>query len=274
MLRLRPSGDGEDTFVADRGPRAFPRLYGGTLVGQAVAAAASCTDDRFEVVAVHARYGHAGDLAAPIAYRVERHRDTRTLAARVSVSFHDPVATGVPELVHEMAGQAAPDPGTLPTRAERPAARFGPDVPAEAAPGWPVDTRYVDRAPRDRITPDTRRDPRNLLWLRASGTLPEVPPVHAAALGHAPDFPMFEPILFPHDVDWEHLTTGRPVDAASLDHTFWLHRPPRFDEWLLLDQVATVAGRARGSCRAELHTRDGELVATLAQEVGSVRPRG
>jgi acyl-CoA thioesterase-2 len=62
------------------------------------------------------------------------------------------------------------------------------------------------------------------------------------------------------------------VQAASLDHTVWLHRPFRADEWLLYDQVSPSASGGRGLALGRLFTQDRRLVATVAQE-GLVRPR-
>ena len=36
------------------------------------------------------------------------------------------------------------------------------------------------------------------------------------------------------------------MQAASLDHTIWFHRPFRADEWWLYDQVSPSASGGRG----------------------------
>ena len=61
--------------------------------------------------------------------------------------------------------------------------------------------------------------------------------------------------------------------AASLDHTVWFHKPLRADEWLLYRQSSPVATGARGLALGEMFSRDGTLVASVAQE-GLIRPRG
>jgi acyl-CoA thioesterase II len=60
--------------------------------------------------------------------------------------------------------------------------------------------------------------------------------------------------------------------AASLDHALWLHRPFRADEWLLYVQDSPNSGGARGLSRGLLYSRDGKLVASVAQE-GLMRRR-
>ena len=56
------------------------------------------------------------------------------------------------------------------------------------------------------------------------------------------------------------------MQAASLDHTIWFHRPFRADEWWLYDQVSPSASGGRGLAFGRVFTQDGRLVATVAQE--------
>ena len=58
---------------------------------------------------------------------------------------------------------------------------------------------------------------------------------------------------------------------ASLDHAMWFHRPFRADEWLLYAQESPSASGARGLPTGRLFTREGRLVASVAQE-GLMRP--
>jgi acyl-CoA thioesterase-2 len=64
----------------------------------------------------------------------------------------------------------------------------------------------------------------------------------------------------------------RAIQAASLDHALWLHRPFRADEWLLYSQDSPSTSGARGFGRGLIFARDGRLVASVAQE-GLIRPR-
>jgi acyl-CoA thioesterase-2 len=59
---------------------------------------------------------------------------------------------------------------------------------------------------------------------------------------------------------------------ASLDHALWFHRDLRVDDWLLYAFDSPNASGARGFARGQLFNRDGDLVASAAQE-GLVRLR-
>jgi acyl-CoA thioesterase-2 len=62
------------------------------------------------------------------------------------------------------------------------------------------------------------------------------------------------------------------VQTASLDHALWFHGDVRVDEWLLYSTDAPWSGRGRGFNRGMIFTRDGRLVASVAQE-GLIRKR-
>jgi len=64
----------------------------------------------------------------------------------------------------------------------------------------------------------------------------------------------------------------RDVMVASLDHTVWLHRVFRADEWLLYHQHSPTGAGARGYTLGRVFTEDGTLVASTAQE-GLMRRR-
>jgi acyl-CoA thioesterase-2 len=64
----------------------------------------------------------------------------------------------------------------------------------------------------------------------------------------------------------------KEIMAASLDHALWFHRPFRADDWLLYAQDSPSTADSRGFARGLIFTRDGTLVASVAQE-GLVRDR-
>ena len=67
--------------------------------------------------------------------------------------------------------------------------------------------------------------------------------------------------------------TPVPFSGASLDHAVWFHRPARADEWLLFSVDPVTNFGARGLARGTLHTTEGVLVASVAQEA-LLRPAG
>ena len=124
--------------------------------------------------------------------------------------------------------------------------------------------RYVDGVPSDRREP---LPPRNRVWMRAVGKLPDDPVLHTCVVTYASDMTLLDTTLFPHGRSF----VENDVMMASLDHAMWFHRPFRADEWLLYAQDTPSASGGRGLARGLFFSPDGDLVASVVQE-GLIRP--
>jgi acyl-CoA thioesterase-2 len=125
-----------------------------------------------------------------------------------------------------------------------------------------LEVRYVgdSRPGNDLADPD--HPARQRLWIRVNGRLSDDPLLHLAAFTYASDMTLLGASLIPHGV----FIAGHEVQAASLDHSIWFHRPFRADEWWLYDQSSPSASGGRGLSLARVFTQDGRLVASVAQE--------
>ena len=111
-------------------------------------------------------------------------------------------------------------------------------------------------------------EPVKYVWFRADGRLPDVPALHKYILAYASDFGLLTTSLLPHGVSiWD-----RFMQVASLDHALWFHRDLRADDWLLYAMDSPWSGNARGFARGSIFNRQGQLVASVAQE-GLIRKR-
>jgi acyl-CoA thioesterase-2 len=278
-----------DTYQTDPISSGLPRLYGGHIGAQSLLAAAATVDSRRAPHSLHTSFLYAGDDTHAVTYQVDRARESRSMSTRVVAaqqggrtlatsvaSFHlAPSADSRRPIEHEWPPahaepvQPLPDPDTLPPRSTSLSDRYGADVPDEAGPRWPVDLRYVDHVPWD----DSAAPPRNRLWLRATRYPRHTTAADAAALVFATDLPMFEPVYFPTGMAWRDMIGHTALLGATLNHSVWLHRAARLDDWLLLEQFAPIAHEYRAFCRGELRSRAGQLVASVAQEMVFVPPR-
>jgi acyl-CoA thioesterase II len=266
-----------DVFAGGAGPAAFDRLYGGLIAAQALRAAGGTVEGEQRAQSLHIAYLRLGAPDVELVLTVERVRDTRRAATRLvraeqdgRLVAHATASFQVPQpgVEHGETAVSAPDPDGLPTRTESLQERFGDALPANARAVWPVDIRHIDRAP---WTPGASGEPRNRMWVRSAGRLPDDPLLHACVLAYASDLTMFEPVVYPHERDarplsWEAMIRGE-VRGGSLDHTIWFHRPFRADEWLLHEHVSPVAADSRGLTTGQYRTPDGRLVASVAQEI-------
>ncbi|MEZ5815566.1 MAG: acyl-CoA thioesterase II [Hyphomicrobiaceae bacterium] len=268
----------EENLFRGRGPSVgWQRVYGGQVLGQALVAAVRTVPEDRLAHSAHAYFLLGGDPKAPIVYDVERIRDGGSFTTRrvkaiqhgrpifaLTASFHKTE----PGLDHGSDMPSVPAPEDLPSEKDL-LARLMPHLPDNMRSYWererPIEVRFVDPS---RYFERKARAPLQMVWMRTTGRLPDVPTFHQCVLAYASDFTLLDTALIPHG----RLAFETDIQLASLDHAMWFHRPFRADEWLLYVQDSPSAYGARGLCRGSVFTRDGTLVATVAQE-GLVRQR-
>ena len=267
----------EQNLFRGRSPQVgWQRVFGGQVIGQALVAASRTVEGR----SPHSLHGYfllPGDPKVPIIYDVERIRDGRSFTTRrvkaiqhgqpiftLSASFH----IDEPGLSHQMAMPDVPKPDQLPSESEI-RERVMPLMPDPVRAYFererPIELRPVEFK---RYMTRDGLDPYFNVWIRATGTLPDDPAIHQAVLAYASDMTLLDSTLVAHG----RTVFEREIQAASLDHALWFHRPFRADEWLLYAQDSPFAGGARGFARGSIFTSDGVLVASVAQE-GLIRHR-
>ena len=244
------------------------RVYGGQVFAQALVAARRTVGDERDAHSAHGYFILPGDLDAPIVYFVDRLRDGKSFTTRrvtaiqhgqaifnLSASFH--VKEEGPE--HQSPMPDVPEPDTITPEL---------DLIRERAGGIPEPLRSVltqDRPIDVRpIEPhgDELRKPLRHAWFRAVDRLPDDLATHQAVLAYASDYGLLVTALQPHGIKYR----APGLQLASLDHSLWMHRPFRADEWLLYSTDSPVTSGARGFVRGTIHSRSGELVASVAQE--------
>lgn len=244
------------------------RVFGGQVAGQALVAAGRTVDRDRHVHSLHAYFLRPGDPNLPIVYEVDRIRDGRSFTTRrvvaiqhgkaifnLSASFQV-VEEGVN---HQLPMPEAPEAESLPTFHER-MAPWKEQLGEWYTRPRPIDTRYAADPPR--ALDSEKREPRQQVWIRADGSLPDDPLLHVCVAAYASDMTLLDSILMAHGLSWDQPR----LMGASLDHAMWFHRPFRADEWLLYDQESPSASGARGLARGEIFTADGRHVLSVMQE--------
>lgn len=256
------------------------RVFGGQVAAQALRAASATVDaDRF-VHSLHSYFLLGGDTAVPIVYDVERIRDggsfsTRRVQARqhgrtifyLTASFH----RSEDGFDHQDALPDVTSPPDSPDLAE-----VMGQFSSRAANAWraewsALEVRYVGDSRPGGTMSKHGRPAQSRLWFRAHGELGEDRVLNTCVLTYASDLTLLGSSLVPHGV----LLGSPTIQAASLDHAIWFHRPARADAWLLYDQVSPSAHGGRGFATANIFAMDGTLVASVAQEglIRRVTPR-
>jgi acyl-CoA thioesterase-2 len=274
ILDLEPL---EHNLFRGRSPQVgWQRVFGGQVIGQALVAAARTVEGR-AAHSLHAYFMRPGDPSVPIIYEVDRIRDGKSFATRRVVAiqhgeaiFSMSASFQVEEqgFDHQLPMPSVPPPEDLPSESDL-KALFVEKAPEPVRRYWererplelrPVDLRhYLSREPLE---------PVQQVWIRATGRLPDDPNIHRSVLAYASDMTLLDTALFAHGRN----IFDRDLQVASLDHALWFHRPFRIDEWLLYNEDSPSASGARGFSRGSLFSRDGRLIASVAQE-GLIRRR-
>ncbi len=245
-----------------------PQVFGGQVLGQALVAATRTVEGRL-VHSLHAYFLRRGDLSVPIVFEVERSRDGGSFTSRrvaaiqhgqsiltMSASFQDPE----PGFDHQAAMPDAPPPESLRDLAEIEAEvieRLPQKLSGYFRNQRPFEFRAV--SPDDYLVRE-KRAPRKLVWFRVIGELPDDQVLHRSLLAYVSDYHLLAAATLPHGINILEL------QAASIDHAIWFHRDLRVDDWLLYAIESPSASGARGFSRGSIYSRDGRLVASVAQE--------
>jgi acyl-CoA thioesterase-2 len=263
----------EDIFTGPSQWMPGGRVFGGQVLAQALVAATRTVPEDRRVHSMHGYFLRPGDVEQPITFSVDRIHDGRSFSTRRTQCYQsgEPILSMIasfqdadPGLEHSVTmPEGLPDPESLPSTAE---VLGGSDHPV--AKFWSTQRAFDIRHVQHPVyfPADGERSPRQAVWMKAFGRLPDDLNLHRAALAYASDYSILEPIMRAHGVAW-----GTPgLKAASLDHAMWWHRDGRVDEWVLYEQESPVALGGRGLSFGRIFSRDGVLLATVAQE-GMVR---
>ncbi|GJM34691.1 MAG: acyl-CoA thioesterase II [Saprospiraceae bacterium] len=253
-----------------------PRVFGGQVLAQSLSAAIQTVPvDRF-VHSLQAYFLLPGDISIPIIFTVDCIRDggsftTRSVKAiqRGKAIFHLSASFQLEQegFDHQVEMPKVQPPEELPNW-EGLAKEYNDQIPDNFRRflelDRPLEFKLVERY---NFFSQERRPPYRSVWMRARGPMPDDKKAHQLVLAYASDYNLLTTALLPHG---QYANFGK-LQLASLDHAMWFHRDFRFDEWLLYVLESPSASNARGFTRGNVFSRDGKLVASVAQE-GLIRP--
>lgn len=264
----------ETAPFAFRGPQPstkMQRLFGGQVLGQTLVAAARTVPSDRLIHSLNAYFLRPGATDIPLDFDVEVMRDGDTFSNRriitrqgdrvifeMTASFQKP-EDGLSHSADQPTDVA--DPESCPSLGEVLQRRFGAKV-AFISEWEALDVRLAARPDKAEAGGTMKA------WVRTKQPLPDDPLLHAAVLAYLSDITLLSVTTVPHEVEF----LSPRMQAASIDHAMWFHRPVRVDEWLLYDMASPSASHARGFALGRLF-QDGAAVASCAQE-GLIRLLG
>ncbi|EAS48468.1 acyl-coA thioesterase II [Aurantimonas manganoxydans SI85-9A1] len=267
----------ENLFRGTSPDQSWQRVFGGQVIAQAlVAAQRTVPADRF-CHSLHSYFMRPGDPATPIIYDVDRIRDGGSFTTRRVVAIQHGHA------IFSLSASFQKDEEGLDHQATM------PDVPGpdEVPHGEDLNETILKRAPEavrrywerprpiefrpisfDHYLTTDKLEPVQRVWVRCPGEIGDDRALNAAVLAYLSDMTLLDTSLFAHGLS----VFDKRIQAASLDHAMWFHRPVRVSDWLLYAQDSPSSSGARGLTRGSLYSADGILTASVAQE-GLIRPR-
>ena len=240
------------------------RVYGGQLLGQALAAAARTVPADRPATAMQFMFLAGALPEIPINYEVitssrtakrfsSRHVRGSQSGGRIVCDANVSFATAI----------------DLPEHMAPPAPDCGLDTDPESLPelsdiAVPRQRRSSARSPNgfSRTSPSTSARPSSTtccvpirtnracgFWIRMRRPLPDDPSLHAAAFAYLSDYWInFAACISVRPI----AAAGAELYVASLNHAIWSHRPLRADEWLRSIASARAADRQGPVDRAHL----------------------
>lgn len=279
---LEVKDQGEDQFLGRKKRGGVGRVFGGQVIAQALHSAELTVDPARPAHSLHAYFLRGGSEGVEIDYKVERDFDGGSFSNRrvvasqqgrpilnLTASFqkHEDGLHHVDAAMPEVPAPEELEPEAVVRR------RFAEQARPEARHHFlserPVEMRAVEGRHWTNPKP---APPYSHSWFKTVAPLPDDPKIHRAVLAFASDMSLLGTCALPHGLSW---ARGEVV-SASLDHAVWFHEPFRADEWLLYATDSPWSGGGRGFNRGRIFTRDGRLVASVAQEgmIRKVVPKG
>lgn len=244
---------GADVWVGESPAYSWGRIYGGLVIAQALWAATQTVNPEHAVHSLHAYFVLGGDPSEPVRYEVDRIRNGRSFSTRAVVARQSSGAIfnlSCSFQRHEFG-------------VETQTADFPADAPDPSTMSFATEGSGVERYD----VPFADKPPRSLVWCRYPLPLGDDPRLHACALAYISDANAMDAVAASHPLGIP------PADqwndtfmSASIDHAMWFHRPPRADDWVLLDMDGHGIIRTRGLSTGHVFDATGQHLATIAQE--------
>lgn len=238
-------------------------IYGGHLLGQALAAGLETVDEPKLAASFHAYFLKAGNPKLPLIYEVASLRDGARSDARSITAlqdgervFHMIASFKLPEegeIHQKQMPQVITAPEIIQERDESGEERF----PYPMMQGARIEMEFAGPSFRE-FVPD--REDGLRLWLRKIGNADLSEREKQTVLAFLSD----ATLMFNSGLSY-----GLPFQShrmTSLDQSAWFHGSCNPCDWMLYDQRSVAAADGRGLNEGELYSADGKLIMSGAQE--------
>lgn len=255
-----------------------PNVFGGQVLAQAVNAAARTITNGRILHSMHSYFLEAGDLNMPIIYTVSIVRDGGSFSVRRVTATQKETIIFILSASFHKKEEGYSHQIDMPQNIKQPEdllswtdmlEKFGNAIPSKTR-GFMEIERPVEFKPVEVANPYVREDlpPVTNVWFKLKGDTKDLNLASKQQiLTYISDYNILAAAMNRHasKAHWGNTQT------ASLDHSMWYFRDFDFDDWLLYAIESPNTSSARGFANGNIFSRDGKLIASVAQE-GLMRP--
>ena len=256
-----------------------PHVFGGQVLAQAINAAYRTIPKERILHSLHSYFLEAGDLEIPINYHVAEVRNGGSFSTRrVTASQNDKTIFILAASFHKKE-DGFEHQTTFDATIKQPEellswddmlGQFGDFLPKSMKYFLSIE-RPIEFKPVRIPNPLQPEDlpPTEQVWFRLKGEKQDLDfRAKQEILTYISDYNILNAAFNPNASNYNFGNT----QTASLDHSMWFFRDFDFDDWMLYSVESPNAFGAKGLSKGNIFTRDGKLVASVAQE-GLLRPK-
>jgi acyl-CoA thioesterase-2 len=255
-----------------------PIVFGGQVLAQAINAASRTITNNRVLHSMHSYFLEAGNLELPITYNVSLVRDGGSFSVRRVTAHQKEITIFILSASYHKKEEGYNHQIAMKSDLKQPEEllswndilqQSGDFLPKSLKAFFEIN-RPIEFKPTIIVNPLNKKDlpPFSDVWFKLKGDAKNLDlSIKQQILTYISDYNILGSTLYPHasKAHWGNTQT------ASLDHSMWYFRDFDFDDWLLYSMESPSTSDARGFARGNIFTRDGKLVASVAQE-GLMRP--
>lgn len=263
----------ETTFEGFSETVGSKNVFGGQVLAQALNAAYRTVPEERFCHSLHGYFILPGDLEKPIVYKVQKVRDGGSFTTRYVTAEQDRKSIFVLASSFQIKEDGYEFQGGMP-KVPQPETLFSwEDIYAQTKDFLPESfgrflslERPITFKPTVINNPLEKKDlpPTQNVWFKFNEIKKDLSIRHfQEMLAYSSDYNILVTALQPH-ASQAHF--GNML-MASLDHAMWFHRDPEdLSDWFLYSIDVSSTSNARGLTSGKIFSRDGKLIASVAQE--------
>ncbi|TCI93091.1 acyl-CoA thioesterase [Tenacibaculum sp. M341] len=270
--------EGNNNFKGISRAIGSPNVFGGQVLAQALNAASRTIKSNRILHSLHAYFLEAGKLDTPINYHVDEARDGGSFSTRRVTATQKDETIFILACSFHKKEEGYEHQIAIPKNIKQPEEllswtemliKFNDFLPKNLKAFLSID-RPIDFKPVEVKNFLERKDTTPLVnvWFKLKGNVADISlDIKQQILTYISDYNILTACLNPNASKANFMNT----QMASLDHSMWFYRDFDFNDWMLFSIESPSTFGARGFARGNIFTRDGKLIASVAQE-GLMRP--